>query len=433
MAMWWKKKLPLAGSALFRGDLPPQPAEFAFLEQSGIRLGAPQTRPDGAWAISLVHPEWGEAVLMHDRDIPLPPRDLFVYNFMSEDDRNAAISSRSIVFLTMESHCEHVLRDRKLMLRFLRAIMGDDGVAVLDHMAQKVWTRDDLDEELCHDADLDVEGIISLHAISDDDERIFWVHTHGLAKVGAFDIDVFEPGTESLPNIQELFRVMAFAALEGSVGPSTAYFPLAHPGGGVRLVEMDQFLKHTDRERAARLGEYVDDAHRRRRSVLCDPEASFIKRIFGRGTLRPVSFLSRGLPENPIFSFSNAASDLMAERARRTYPMLQSLRGEFAEFDFPCLAKLGFDTDPGSETSREHMWFLVHELGDDSIDCTLTNKPYGVSRLREGDRGRHPVDILSDWVIFTPMGMINPRSTTAARMVRACPDVVREMMKDDGE
>ena len=41
---------------------------------------------------------------------------------------------------------------------------------------------------------------------------------------------------------------------------------------------------------------------------------------------------------------------------------------------------------------------------DDELDATLLNEPHGIARMRAGQRGRHSVEALSDWQIFTPVG-----------------------------
>lgn len=425
---WWNKKLALAGTVLFRGDLAPKPEEFAFLEASGIAL-KPFAGDPNKWLMEMTHPQWGSARLATGQGAPLPPRELFEYALIPRADKDAAISARSAVAIRMDSKYDHVLRDRKQLLRFLRAVMAEDGVVAADMLSGRVWTREELDEELAHDADLDVEGIITYHVVADEKDEHGWFHTHGLSEVGGFDFDIFDPSEETILNIQDLCRALAFHILEGSVGPSTPNFDFMRPKGKLRLVEMDRFIENTDPDRRREYASGIDQYHRKNHSVLCEPEGSFLGRMFGGKALQPVKFLTRELPENPVFAFSNAATDLMAERARKTYSLFRSLCREFAPYDFPCLVKLGLRVDGGAENEREHMWFAVHELFDDSIDATLENQPYNVSGIKQGDRRRHSVDLITDWTIFTPAGMINPRTTAPARILRSNPEALKKMLE----
>ena len=107
----------------------------------------------------------------------------------------------------------------------------------------------------------------------------------------------------------------------------------------------------------------------------------------------------------------------MADRARRTFPVYRTIADEVAELELPVLVKLGFAVDGGDDDQREHLWFMVHDLGEDSIDGTLVNQPLWIDRLSEGHRGTHQVDLLSDWTVLTPFGPINPHAFHARQLV----------------
>jgi hypothetical protein len=80
--------------------------------------------------------------------------------------------------------------------------------------------------------------------------------------------------------------------------------------------------------------------------------------------------------------------------------------------------KLGLRVDGGVEDEREHLWFRVHGFQPDAVDATLVNAPFHIARLKQDDRGIHPLELLSDWVVFTPAGRIDPRQTRTLREIR---------------
>jgi hypothetical protein len=176
---------------------------------------------------------------------------------------------------------------------------------------------------------------------------------------------------------------------------------------------------------ALRLG--ADDDHNHDRAVLCDVAGGLFGRLFGRVT--PSRLLGEDFPDHVAVPVSTAATDLMAERARGTYLQFRQLAGEFAEFEFPVLAKLGFRIDGGAPDQREHLWFTVNESGDDRLDGTLDSTPRQVERLRKGQRGWHKVDLLTDWMIATPLGVITPRCTVPARQIRGDRERFRQLMR----
>ena len=358
MTQWWSKRLPICGFVLFRGDLPFRPADFAFLETRGISARPARDSTGATWSLDFVHPEWGRAQLGYIQDASLPPREVFDFAFIPQSDRDAAISARRMVGVKMSPTHNHMLRDRKLLLRFLNAVMAQDGVVVLDMLSEKVWTREELDDELCHNADLDVEGILNIHAVTNEAGRTYWLHTHGLSEIGVFDFDIFDPCKENLGStIHELVRAVAFRILDGELSPSTPDFLLFSPGGHVMMVEMRRFLKGVEPGRRAVFESYVQETHRDGRSVLCEPEEGILRAIVGGRSLKPASALMNSLPDNSVFPFSTTASNLMAERARNTYSLFRSLAEEFASFDFPILVKLGIPVGAANSAPKEHMWF----------------------------------------------------------------------------
>jgi hypothetical protein len=431
---WRKKSSTCAGSVLFRGRLAPRAEEFAHLADRGYALRATEPTRAAHWALRLAHPKYGEADLLCLRDCPRPPRQLIDFDpALTADEREQAYLGESTVSVLMEGRQSDVLRDRKSLLAVCRAVMANDGVVAVDHTAQRFWPREALDDELAHDADLDIESLYTLHAVTDDDQAdegdeapVTWLHSHGLAEIGLFDFDVLNPSDDLLGRGRDALRAIAFAIVEQAVTRNTPRFTLMNPGHDVAFVDVNRFARRAGRYNLLRPG--ADDDHNADRAVLCDPPKGLWGRIFGRPT--PSTVLSGPAPDDITLPFSTAASDLMADRARATYLPFRQLAGEFAEFDFPVIAKLAYQVDDGGPDDREHLWFTVNELGDDRIDATLVSTPLDIARLKQGHRAWHDLSRLSDWAILSPLGMITPRYTVPARQIRANRDKFRQLLRD---
>jgi uncharacterized protein YegJ (DUF2314 family) len=352
---------------------------------------------------------------------PPPLEELLRFSAaVSDTERRAAAGAQSAVLVRVPARRAQVLADRKRLLRCLRAVLGDDGVIAVDLASTLPWSRQTLDDELAHEADLDVEALYCLHSVHEGNRAdVTWLHTHGLAELGAFDLDVLRPGQELLANVGDTMRVFAYAVLEGEVKLSTPEFEFAAPRVKVRFVPAREFMEQAAAEHAS-LRASGGQAHTADRAVLCEPAG---RRLFSRGERpEPARFFSRPPAEGVVLFFSDAATELMADRARRTLGVLRSLSEEFDELGLPTLVKLGYPRDDGD--GREHLWFSAHQVGESSIDATLENQPHAVSRLPAGDRGRHPIELVTDWTILTPFGGITPRSLAAARQVRERRDEV---------
>jgi hypothetical protein len=108
----------------------------------------------------------------------------------------------------------------------------------------------------------------------------------------------------------------------------------------------------------------------------------------------------------------------MSERASQTFRVFRDLKEEFDSFDLPTLVKLGYEVDGGTPTDREHLWFAVHRVLDQTVDATLANAPHRVPSLTAGTRGEFGLERLTDWMILSPEGPMTPRNISASRRLR---------------
>lgn len=415
MFSFLRQDVSASGRVLYPGAVPP-PFEQLSRNSGGASLMLEPGAADCVWAAKGTHPTWGEAEIVCLRH----PRSALAFLdhtlTLSDEEKARASTGDATVAVRVRAQRQHVLRDRKRLLFWLRTLMQADGVVAIDDASMIYWSETMLDDELAHGADLDIESLYTIHAVSADEPgRVSWLHTHGLEELRAFDIDVLQPSSEFVDNCSDPIRALAFAALEGTIGPDAERFQLAYPGGDVRLVPVERY--HAEAAAGhARLREQ-DEFHSGRRAVLCEPVGG----LFARWRSRPVPsrFLSGAIDDGLVFSFSKAATALMAERARQTLSVLRNLNDEFESLDLPALVKLGYAVEGDTDGGQEHLWFAVHRLLRDTVDATLLNQPHNVPALQEGQRGEWPLERLTDWTILSPEGPMNPRNVSAARKLRA--------------
>jgi len=435
---WWKTtpSIRQAGSVLFHGRWVARPEDFAFLEKSGIRLGEPSRSEQGGWSLPLDHRQWGRATLVALPEAPIPPKIVVDFDARLTEDEKAAVGScRQSLSVTAEPRTGNVLADRKDLLRFLHAALGEQGVAAVDHTAQAFWSRDALEQELSHDAELDIDGIYTLHLVSNrvpeasEGMRPYWLHSHGLREIGFHDFDVLDPAEDLGGHAHDLLRAIAFAIVERRLGADGRAFEVV-VGERVQPVAARDFLGRTPSAEYLQYRSSVDDDHLDRHLVLCDAgSASWFSRLRGKNGPRSSRFLRGPFPEEVMIHFSSSATELMAKRARQMLDVFREVATEFAEFEFPAMVKLGYHVDGGGEDDREHLWFQVHRFVGNRFDATLINAPFHIARLREGVRGEHPADLMSDWVVLTPFGRIDPRQTRTLRTVRQRKSELRQMLE----
>jgi uncharacterized protein YegJ (DUF2314 family) len=432
---WWKRNegKPLLGSVLFRGSLPPKAQEFASLAKLGINV-RPADGPRGSlWGLDLRHDEWGQANLACFRDLPTLPAHLVdLEPRLLAEEKQQIRSAGCAIGLMMTPGAENILRDRKNFLRFAQATMGSDGLGVVDHKAQAMWSPAALAEELSHNADLDIISLFTTHWIyveQNERKETYWIHTHGMKELGFFDFDILGPCQETVGNhnLLDTLRAMAFIVAEGKAKIGGAPVEIAPPEAVLQFVTARRFMKTGGHAPAAWRAQ-VDEEHIEGHAVVCDPPR---RRLLGLMAARPqpATFFARELPEDLALQFSDDATALMAERAKKTFGVFVRLRKEFAELELPSLVKMCYK-GKGPNGRNEHLWFEVHDADEGGVNATLVNKPWQDIGMQMGDRRRHAVDALTDWTIFTPVGSIDPRFMKAARSIRIHIDEIKQMMQE---
>jgi hypothetical protein len=421
--VWWKRTLNLSGFGLFRGAIAPPLQSLTGLDEAGIEVTPQTAAADEIWAADLRHPLWGNARLCARRGAEPLPADLvrFASGLTEAERERIGRDARPVLVLDVPSQAGDVLKDRKQFLRFMAAALGRDGIAGFDRLSQIFWSPDRLVDELQHDAALDIIHVHVLHVVTQP--RGVWLHSHGLAEMGFVDFDVLRPAATLTSNEFDVIRAIAFLIAEGAT--SGLVEPVVG-GDPIELVAASAFMQSAaDQDRALRDAEW----HSERRVVCCDPPSTgMLGRLLGSKTPRPSSLLSRGLVEGRhLIRFSDLASDLSAERARDSLPLFDRFRREFEDLHCPALAKLAYEPDSGRE-GREHLWFEVHGLSADRIDATLVNQPFDIAAMKEGDRGEHAVERMTDWTIVTPIGPLTPRTLEVARGLREVrPEILKAL------
>ena len=58
----------------------------------------------------------------------------------------------------------------------------------------------------------------------------------------------------------------------------------------------------------------------------------------------------------------------------------------------------------------EHIWFELLEVKGEKFKALLTQEPYNVENMHEGDTGWYTVNDVTDWMIFEKNITINPNN-----------------------
>jgi hypothetical protein len=216
------------------------------------------------------------------------------------------------------------------------------------------------------------------------------------------ELEMLDVPAEAEGTLADLMNAVASHLMEGTPGRADEPFAI---GQGIDLVwlpweeaigKVDQRLVGTRADR--------DDVHSLPAAVLFAPGRG----LFGRRYQSAARYMKR-LSENPLIFLTAAETERMARLAAERWEAFRLLFERQSGVEgWAFLVKLGYAVDTAETGEREHLWFELHDIAEDDVEATLLNQPYGIARLQEGDRGRHPLALLSDWTIFSPRGRFTP-------------------------
>jgi hypothetical protein len=318
-------------------------------------------------------------------------------------DQEAAKESRFYVGVSV-TFGDNPLRDFHRQIRILAAA-APDAVMVMDLAACRPHPPGWLKEASASSVPPSPQNLYVIHSVyeKDDSRSPVWMHTHGLRRCGSIELEVMGvTSAQAAPLARLINTVAAMFVEQGPCPPDTPF------EGGRRLnlvwLPWEEGIRKV---KGATLGgsEDRDSTHTLPSGILFVPRRG----LFGRRYASPARHVST-LEGNPLLYVSRMETDRMALLA-------QDRLGEFADLqrrygaspEWMFLVKLGYPIDGApSEGDREHLWFQVHEIRGRVVDATLTNEPYGIARLKKGDRRGHPLDLLSDWAILNRTGQYSP-------------------------
>jgi len=297
-----------------------------------------------------------------------------------------------------------VLDSLHTQLRLLAAL-APNAVAMLDLNAFRTRTGDWLRDAASASVAPAPTSFFTVHSVIDD-RRNAWLHTHGLHRMGCIELDIVGVRHRDECALGELINNVAKLFLDRGVPPPNTRF---HAGNDFPLVWLpwEAGLQQVGASPGGLADR--DAAHGGERGILFAPEKHGSERLES-----PRRYV-RSIEADPVFYLSSAETERMQKLARERLPSFLSLQSRFAKDQkWEFHVKLGLPTDDNAEghtcNGVEHLWFDVESATNKSVDGTLLNRPFRIARLRQGQRGRFDLKLLTDWTIQSPRGHYTPES-----------------------
>lgn len=252
--------------------------------------------------------------------------------------------------------------------------------------------------------------LFTVQAISDGGEEV-WLHTHGLKRCGLYELEILNSNKDFFGDHYKMIESFALRMLESDE-------PI-EPGEGVfigQAAEKVLTLTAVDWKEALEFYPDVTLGTEEDRNDEVHNEDTYVLMIYRNSReeenkiYTPVQDFNQFLDQNPMYMFSTSETKRMSALAIERIPYM--IRA-FENKDNNIIVKIGLITDKehwNSEDNpeREHIWFEMKDIKDGSIVAQLTQEPYYVSGIKEGDIGTYPFSDITDWMVFTKECRITP-------------------------
>jgi hypothetical protein len=325
---------------------------------------------------------------------------------LSEEEQAAVAASRYSVAVSTSFDVDEPLHAFHALVKLAWALSPEmvllyDVDACMAHHA--AWAK-----EVAESAALPApESLFTIHAVRDESAPRVWMHTHGLRRCGLIELEMFDAPEHGVGLLSTLLCTAAAMWLErGAPEPGEPFLV----GEDMPLVWLPWEAAIEERKPMAGGGtEDRDPSHDGPSAVLFVPGKKLLG-LFGSPYKNPEVLLPI-LDDEPLLFVSSAETERMRVLSQERLDDLRALFAQWgAQEGWVFLVKLGYpvDDEDAAGVGTEHLWFEVHVFDGERVDATLINQPYGIARLQQGDRGWHPLSLMSDWATLTPLGRFGP-------------------------
>ena len=343
-------------------------------------------------------------------------------NRVNHDYTEKALNAKHYIDISIMFQ-EDALESYFFQLKLMNTVVPEACLG-LDFSAMTVFSPDWMKMLIAADTPPSPKYLYTIHAVYDgeEDNRVYWLHTHGLLRCGSMELEV----VNLKRGVQDIYSMLNYAAglfIQNHYKENES-FTVGYDGLNMNLawVKWEEALRKFPKSILGGLDERQDenDVHTGPSGVLFAVE---------EGNLVSPEIYADTLADNPIIYISNSETNRMRKLALSQLSVFNEafekyekkvekkgiLSGLFkskkeTQNDWTFLVKLGLIVDNAKDdTEREHLWFDVINIDGDRVTAKLTNKPYWIAKLKNGETYTYPIkDVLTDWVIYSPEDTFSP-------------------------
>lgn len=371
----------------------------ASLKEIEIKESNPLTE-DSAGRIKLIYQEEEFEVGFYPSGFSVPEFYLNKNYYFTEEEKEELRNAKAS--LTMFMKFRHDAKKSYHLQLKLAVAMIPDMLGVMDESAEKMlpktWVKMAANSKVLPSAN----DLYNVQAVSNDSGEI-WLHTHGLCRCGLTELEILNSDKDNYNNHYHLISTFASYLIDKNEDfNGSAYIGLLINRQPV-VVTYVSWTKGIKEYNDLSLGGASDreEGHNSRTSVvfLYKSEEDENNKKFTK-----VSEYNNLWGDNPIFFISNEETERMKSLAMERFYFVKE---EAEKEENHIIIKIGLPVD---ENEKEHIWFELLEFEGETFKAKLTQEPYNVEGIHQGDIRTFTVEDVTDWLIYTSTFSVTPGS-----------------------
>lgn len=332
----------------------------------------------------------------YDRDLD----EFQLGNRISDQERESFLKQKYFLETSLYFSDDY-LDSYHLQLKVMQAIVEKPSV-VIDYMPMRILSGKWVEITAKSHIPPAPSYLYVIHSVYEDegDSRSYWLHTHGLHRCNAVELEFLNIKNGA----QQFFDVLNIVATSFLTSDSkkkeNEVFDVGYDGLGL------SFCWQRWEKSVMQFPSNILGGLKERSPEEENYGPSGVLYAVQENELISPEIYAKTLADNPMYFISDVETERMAALA---YDRFQSFKRVFKEkYSFPndeeegswsFLVKLGIEVDEGE--GKEHLWFEVTQIDEfDNITGVLLNQPYWIQVLKKDDVRAYPLDFLTDWVIY---------------------------------
>lgn len=335
------------------------------------------------------------------------PEMFRVQHFFADVDV-AEIDKQKTGLAVIMDFSEKLLESYHLQLKIINTIFPET-LAVLDYSSEKVLSGAWLACAAKSQTPPAPRYLFTTQAVYTGKE--VWLHTHGLNRCGIMELEVLNSTKNTSQSHYQVMEAIASRLINE---------PDALDDGDVMYVArlcndqpimatwvpwqqvMGMIKKGTLGGPGDRSDENGHNGYTGCIYVYQSPEDMENKRY------SHLSIYDKWLDKNPMYMLTNEETARLRALA---FERVKYMKEAFLKGAKGVLIKVGLRVDEEYKTEtneREHIWFELQNVEENTFTAKLTQEPYMVSGMHKGDVGTYPYEDITDWLVFTEERRISP-------------------------